>query len=250
MPEIEMPVSQKLIETIQNSRRCEKFDLPDGGMAIVTSHEVRTFYPDKVIEPEVKAVILTTLEGLANYAGLAGRDLANGYYCQVTNPGCVKLFDHSDPTKPIFYAAAQANLPKIDVLSDWVSLETAQIQIQELFLPDDGINRLVEVLSSVRIEDLVELKEGISKEVNVTTRITTGKRAADANVEGLKLRPLRTFPEVATIESSFSMRWNRTASDAVSVRLVERDRLGWQYNQMIAVAEKMKELLPSIEVLV
>lgn len=169
----------------------------------------------------------------------------------VEGPASVTLWDYSDETDRIVHAIViPAGLPEIPILESPVSLDDALIQMQRCFEQDTGVDEVVDILSTVKIEDLAELKDtGVSKEVVIRARVTGGKKG-DANVQGLMLKPLRTFPEIEIEPSAFSFRWQRVGEKDVKARLIERQHHLWRYDQCQAIAAHIKDLLPGIAVLV
>jgi len=258
MPEI----SEQLLQAIQESAGAQKFDLPDDGLAIVSANgkQFQTFYPKTEVQlreeqrklTRVEWVSLTTLAGLAQFVQrLAASNSDLRLAVRVTSPTQVDLIDFSDDTdRQVYVIVTPPHLPSIRIIDNAISLNDALIEMQECFATDDDVAKIVEALSTVKIEDLAELTDnGISKEVTFRSRVTGGKNA-DANVTGLQLRPLRTFPEVEIVPAEFSFRWQRTGEKAVSARLVERQRHLWVYRQTMVIAQKITELLPDIPVLV
>lgn len=257
-------ITPELIETIQKSKGVQEFSIPQGGKALVAADgEVHTYYPKtKLQEREEEralakpsVVALSTLAGLAEYAekvvGLDDKiDNLNSFVIKVIGPSEVQLWDYQDETCPRHYVNCKpAGLPGISVLFEFVGLDDGLIQMQECFEQDSEVNKVVEVLSTVKIEDLVELTDnGVSREITVRARVTGGKDG-DANVQGLVLKPLRTFPELDIKPSQFSFRWIRKGNTVV-VRLVERQHHLWRYNQCQAIAEFLKALLPEARILV
>jgi len=179
----------------------------------------------------------------------AGNESA--FVVKVEGPASVTLWDYSDETDRVLHATViPAGLPEIPILESPVSLDDALIQMQRCFEQDTGVDEVVDILSTVKIEDLAELKDtGVSKEVTIRARVTGG-RTGDANVQGLMLKPLRTFPEIQIEPSVFSFRWQRTGEKNVQARLIERQHHLWRYDQCQVIAAKIKELLPGIAVLV
>lgn len=116
---------------------------------------------------------------------------------------------------------------------------------------DDGVP-----IEAVEMSDLVQLKDsGVSREVKVVSRVSATSGKEEANVTGLKLTPIRTFPEVEAILGEFAFRWWRRSEKSVSARLVERQHALWQYAQHQAIKRYIeKDLtdagLPVLPVLV
>ncbi len=71
----------------------------------------------------------------------------------------------------------------------------------------------------------------------------------DASIDKVELSPLRTFPEVEVVPSTFMVRVKRKGNEG-QVRLVEMQRLQWEYQQKQAVANYLRNLLPEVTILV
>jgi len=149
-----------------------------------------------------------------------------------------------DTTAPVTFAKELLTAP-LD------PLEAALIQLREGFQPGQGVESLSEQFSSVRIEDLTELRDdGTSMAVGTKTRIVNEKRGSEAaTVFNLEMSPLRTFPEVEVVSSVFTMRWRRNGN-TVSVRLIEQQQGAWRLKQMQVIQEFLQELLPEALILV
>lgn len=249
-------IDENLIDTIQKSAKPSEFSLPDSGKAIVLPNgHIYNYYPksEKELRDEkirAQSVELRSLQGLADFVKPLMND-DSAFVIKVEGPASVTLWDYSDETDRIVHAIViPAGLPEIPILESPVSLDDALIQMQRCFEQDTGVDEVVDILSTVKIEDLAELKDtGVSKEVVIRARVTGGKKG-DANVQGLMLKPLRTFPEIEIEPSAFSFRWQRVGEKDVKARLIERQHHLWRYDQCQVIAVKIKELLPGIAVLV
>lgn len=203
-------------------------------------------------EPRTRLAMDTiSVESLESFAELVrGRSDDKNFLVQVLRPGCVVLRDVAEPEKYQTVVQVGVALPALNLLSEFVSLESALMELRQGFQSGAGVESLSEQLSSVKIEDLTELRDdGVSMAVGNKTRIVSEGKKETATVFSLELSPIRTFPEVEIVPSLFTMRWKRNGNN-VLVRLIEQQHSAWRLAQMNAVAAHLKELLPDATILV
>lgn len=203
-------------------------------------------------EPRTRfAMDRISVESLESFAALVQKcSNREDFLVQVIRPNCVVLSDVAEPEKHQTVAQASATLPTLHLLNEFVLLESALMSLREGFQPGVGVESLSEQLSSVRIEDLTELRDdGVSMAVGTKTRIVSEGKKETATVFSLELSPIRTFSEVEIVPSLFTMRWKRNGNN-VLVRLIEQEHNAWRLAQMNAVAAHLKELLPDATILV
>lgn len=243
-----------LLDRLARGVQAQKFLLQNGDEIVVHQGQV-------IVEAEprtrpdldtIKVESLTSLAQLAIGLNESADDSAPKMAIQVYSPYAVKVLDLSEPEKYQCVVQAVAALPDLSVLKEFVPLEAALIQLREGFQPGPGVESLSEQFSSVRIEDLTELRDdGTSMAVGTKTRIVNEKRGSEAaTVFNLELSPLRTFPEeVEVVPSIFTMRWKRNGN-TVLVRLIEQQHGLWRLKQMRVIQEYLQELLPEALILV
>ncbi len=238
-----------LLDRLARGVTAQKFSLQDGDELVVYQGQVIA-----TAKPRTRPTLdLVKVESLASLALLVAglNESTPKIAIQISAPHFVKVLDLSESEKHQRVAEAIAPLPDLSMLKEFVPLETALIQLREGFQPGPGIESLSEQFSSVRIEDLTELRDdGTSMAVGARTRIVSEKRGSEvATVFNLELNPLRTFAEVSVVPSIFTMRWKRNGN-TVSVRLVEQQYGAWRLKQMQVVQEYLQELLPEALILV
>ena len=238
-----------LLNRLAEGVTAQKFSLQDGDEVVVYQGRVISIAKPRT-RPAldcIKVESLTSLTQLVTGLNESTPKMA----IQVFAPHAVKVLDLSEPEKYQCVVQAVAGLPELSVLKEFVPLETALIQLREGFQPGTGVESLSEQFSSVRIEDLTELRDdGVSMAVGAKTRIVNEKRGSEAaTVFDLELSPLRTFPEVEVVSSIFTMRWKRSGN-TVLVRLIEQQQGAWRLKQMGAIQEYLQELLPEALILV
>ena len=241
-----------LLNRLAQGVTAQKFSLQDGDEIVVHQGQVivRAEPRTRPTLDMIKVESLTSLAQLAIGLNESTGDSVPKMAIQVAAPHAVIVLDLSESEKYQCVVQAIAALPDLSVLKDFVPLETALIQLREGFQSGPGIESLSEQFSSVRIEDLTELRDdGTSMAVGAKTRIVSEKRSEVATVFNLELSPLRTFAEVSVAPSIFTMRWKRNGN-TVSVRLVEQQYGAWRLKQMQVVQEFLQELLPEALILV
>lgn len=238
-----------LLNRLAQGVTAQKFSLQNGDEIVVHQGQVIV-----TAKPRTRPTLdMIKVESLASLAQLVVglNESTPKIAIQISAPHFVKVLDLSEPEKHQRVVEAIAPLPDLLMLKDFVPLEVALIQLREGFQPGQGVESLSEQFSSVRIEDLTELRDdGVSMAVGAKTRIVSEKRGSEAaTVFNLELSPLRTFPEVEVVPSIFTMRWKRNGN-TVLVRLIEQQQGAWRLKQMGAIQEFLEELLPEALILV
>lgn len=242
-----------LLNRLAQGVTAQKFSLQDGGEIVVHQGQViaRAEPRTRPTLDMIKVESLTSLTQLAIGLNESTGDSVPKMAIQVFAPHAVKVLDLSEPEKYQCVIQAVAALPDLSVLREFVPLEMALIQLREGFRPGQGVESLSEQFSSVRIEDLTELRDdGVSMAVGAKTRIVSEKRGSEAaTVFNMELSPLRTFPEVEVVPSVFTMRWKRN-ENTVLVRLIEQQQGAWRLKQMQVIQEFLQNLLSEALILV
>lgn len=244
-----------LLNRLAQGVTAQKFSLQNGDEIVVHQGQVIVTAKPRT-RPDLAYIKVESLTSLAQLAiGLneieSADDSLPKMAIQVYSPHAVKVLDLSEPEKHQCVVQAIAALPDLSVLREFVPLEVALIQLREGFQPGQGVESLSEQFSSVRIEDLTELRDdGVSMAVGAKTRIVSEKRGSEAaTVFNLELSPLRTFPEVEVVPSIFTMRWKRSGN-TVLVRLIEQQQGAWRLKQMQVIQKFLQNLLPEALILV
>jgi len=240
-----------LLEQLAAAGESKLFDLKDGRQVLVHQGQVLETANSRT-RPDLDRVCVESLDSFAQFAvGLAEDGENSKFLVQVDGTARVTIKDVSEPEKhQVIFEARCINLLSLTMLHDFVSLETALIQLREGFKPTDMVESLTEQLSSIKIEDLTELKDdGVSLSVGTRTRIVGEGKKETATVFNIELSPIRTFAEAGIVPSKFTMRWKRDGN-SVKIRLIEQQHNAWRLAQMKAVAEYLNNLLPDLLVVV
>jgi hypothetical protein len=193
-------------------------------------------------EQEVSAINVRSLSGLVDYVK-SNFDHERPVMIHVESPTKVNVFDAlNDINDRRTYVKAGALLPTI-TFERFIDREEFQIMLQACFVPNDHKLTVIKLVSSI-VEDsgVTTTDDGLSQRVTAKTGV-----ASVGNVElpnPVKLKPFRTFAEVAQPESEFVLR----LKEGGRVGLFEADGGAWELNAMANIAEYLeKELSDEIE---
>lgn len=238
-----------LIAQLQKAQGSEVVKLQDGRELVVYQGQVIS-ESTRNVRFDLACLSVESLESVAQLAVGLSEGANKGFIVQVVNPSRLTVVDVTEPLKHQTVISAKPLLPLISVISEFVPLETALIELRNAFIQGPMVDQLTEELSSVKVTDLTELNDdGRSMSVGIKTRITSGRNSEQATVFNIELTPIRTFAGVEAVPSIFTMRWKRSGT-TVLVRLVEQMPHEWRLKQMTAVQAHLNELLPDLLVLV
>ena len=187
-------------------------------------------YSDKElfrVAPYVNRPFLVTVNGLDSIVKLVrhelntvGRNLP--VFIRVDSPRFVEVIGALDSTMGRDHPyKAECDAPKFNC--GWRDHDTAIIELRSMFIPNEGTEYLLDLLSRMSKEDGVTTDDnGISQ--TVTTRQGISLKNFEAVRGRIALRPFRTFAEVEQPESEFILRLD----DAGRVGLLEADGGYWK----------------------
>lgn len=141
---------------------------------------------------------------------------------------------------------ADAVLP--DRFSEWSDHEDAIIMLRSRFIPNDGTEYMLDLLSRISNEDSVTSEDnGVSQKVSATTGVAMKK------IEHIKprvsLAPYRTFLEVEQPESEFLLRikpGNKEHNIPPQVGIIEADGGAWKLAAKHNIADYFREHLAEL----
>lgn len=195
------------------------------------------------VEHDVNSINVRSLSGLVDYVK-SNFDHERPVMIHVESPTKVNVFDAlNDVNDRRVYLKAGALLPTI-TFERFIDREEFQIMLQACFVPNDHKLTVIKLVSSI-VEDsgVTTTDDGLSQRVTAKTGV-----ASVGNVElpnPVKLKPFRTFAEVAQPESEFVLR----LKEGGRVGLFEADGGAWELNAMANIAEYLeKELAEEIHV--
>lgn len=131
----------------------------------------------------------------------------------------------------------------------WRDQEKAIIELRSMFLPTDGSEYMMELLSTISKEDGISSEDnGVSQ--SVTARTGVALKQTMAVKPRVKLCPFRTFSEVPQPESEFILRLDNNAR----VGIIEADGEVWKMeakeNISNYLAEKLSEEIAAGQVVI
>jgi hypothetical protein len=116
------------------------------------------------------------------------------------------------------------------------------IAIQALFVKNEESVNLFRTVSSLKIEDGIELSDD-----GTTTKVTARKGVSSATTATINqksivtLKPFRTFAECEQVESPFLLRLSGNKEDGAFVSLFECDGGAWKIKAFETIAKKLVE---------
>ena len=127
--------------------------------------------------------------------------------------------------------------------------EKAAIELRSLFIPGEGVDYLIDLLSRIRKEDSVTSEDnGVTQEVTVKQGVNL--KAYEKVNPRVKLQPFRTFIEVDQPESEFLLR----VDDNGNIGIFEADGGVWKLeakqNASAYFEENLSDLVESGRVVV
>lgn len=229
---------QKLVELIGDVAELE----PDGG------DWVPNWYKRVEHEsvPAFPTVTFHTLDGIANYYEknvdrMAGNDVVPFFL--VKDPRSVLLMaPHGEPgfgKRRHLLAVAEVVPPQPMVFQQWVSVESALIEIQSCCTADWDAGEVCKLLGNVRDEVIrTQRDDGVTQVATVQESV--GIDATMPVPTHATLALFRTFPEVGQPMSAFLLRLRRTEIDGVQARLFLADNERWRIKAVESVAAYLR----------
>ena len=159
-------------------------------------------------------------------------------YIRVVSPRQVEVFSTLDSVmgRDDLYVAV-CDAPDF-AAGKWMPHENAIIALRSAFVPNEGTEYLLDLLSRISKEDGVTTEDnGVSQTVSARQGIAL-KRFEQVR-QRIALRPYRTFTEVEQPESEFILRLNEDAE----IALIEADGGRWKMDAKAAVAAYFEEKL-------
>lgn len=177
------------------------------------------------IPPHVDRPSSITVNGLDSIAKLVRNelDMTENYpvYIRVVGPRDVEVFTSLDSYMVRDYLySAKCDAPFFK--GGWLDHEEAIIKLRSAFIPNEGTDYLLDLLSRICKEDNVSSDDnGVSQ--TVTARQGISLKHFEPVRSRIPLRPYRTFTEVEQPESEFILRLD----DEGRVGLIEADGGAW-----------------------
>lgn len=186
------------------------------------------------IAPHVDRPTKITVNGLDSISKLVRNELDMAenrpIYIRVVGPRSVEVFTTLDSYMERDYLYdAVCDAP--DFKGGWQPQEEAIIKLRSAFIPNEGTDYLLDLLSRISKEDSVSSEDnGVSQ--TVTARQGIGLKHYEPVRGRISLRPYRTFTEVEQPESEFILRLDEEGR----VGLIEADGGAWKMTAKANIA--------------
>lgn len=160
---------------------------------------------------------------------------------RVASPVLVEAI--SDPDvygRRVVLARARADVQAPTITRDWVTAETAKIELASMFAPSGDRDRVIEIMGRIVGTEIRELADdGMSQET--TTRANVATLGREVLPRFVALAPYSTFPEVESPTREFVMRIRATGVEAepFKIRLFEADGSRWRVEVRRRVAKHL-----------
>ena len=199
--------------------------------------------PMKVVERERQRPDKLAVSSLDSIASLVRKEAVENFeegvpiYVHVTGYKTVRVFTGylDDYSRDVLYEAT-ADVP--DFRGGYRDRETALIELRSLFLPGEGVEYLLDLLSRISDESQVtSVDNGVTQTVEASHGISL--KSTVAVRPRVELQPFRTFLEVDQPASEFLLRID--GSDRVG--LFEADGGVWKLEAKNNIAAYLREAL-------
>ena len=204
-------------------------------------------YSDKPLdrvesEKYAKYITLSTLSSLVEYIKSGVDAMKGSMIVHVESPTCVNLFSMLDDDRQReCVVQVKAKLPHVDV-NTYVERESFNIALQSKFAKNEDRDLLLKFVGTVENGTVQQYgDDGVSQKATIKTGIATKGDAIVPNP--VKLRPYRTFLEVAQPESAFVFRMKEGRLGGIDCAIFEADGGAWEYEAMERIKHYLKEAL-------
>lgn len=193
------------------------------------------------IAPHVDRPDPITVNGLDSVAKLVRNELELmenlPIYIRVEDPRHVVVFTTLDSfMERDFLYAAKCDAP--DFREGWMTQEEAIIRLRSAFIPNEGTEYLLDLLSRICKDDSVTSEDnGVSQTVSARQGISL--KSWETIRSRIALQPFRTFTEVDQPASEFILRLN----DEGLVGLIEADGGAWKMTAKANIAAYFETML-------
>lgn len=181
--------------------------------------------------PAVRSFGVRNLTGIIDYIR-SEFDGKRNLVVHVESATSVKVFDALDKTNERrIYVEANAFLPNIR-LNTFQDRESANIMLQSCFVPNDDLNEVLSIISSLQEDQgVTKTDDGLSEKVVVKQGVTS--LASITLKNRYELKPFRTFTEVPQPTSQLILR----VREGGNVALIEADGGVWELEAIQSVRD-------------
>ena len=192
-------------------------------------------------KPMPKCIDLTGLDSVCKLVRNEADHVGLQIFIQVKDHRNVSVFTSldSDEDRLQLYKCA-ADTPSV-TMGSYMAYEKAVIELRSLYIPNEGTEYLLNLLSSISSESRVSSTDnGVTQKVEAKSGIALNSMVAIK--PRVKLQPFRTFIEVEQPESEFLLR----ISDRGEVGFFPADGGVWKLEATRNVAEYFEEKLKDL----
>lgn len=227
-----MDMTRDALQYVVGLKAAEVLDINGGKYVDRDVHRV-----DK--ELRASAIQMSTLTSLVDYLKAGIDTMANKMLIQVVSPTEVKAISMLDSDrKRECLVEVGAMIPAFEY-GRYMSNESFIIALQSKFIDNNDRALLLKFSGTVKDESIAEYgDDGVTQKATVKTGITS---VGDAIVPNpVKLRPFRTFVEVAQPESAFVFRMRQAEGRGVECAIFEADGGAWKNTAMKSIKEYLQ----------
>ena len=195
------------------------------------------------IAPHVDRPNKITVNGLDSVVKLIQREYLGQQlplFVRVATPRDIEVFTALDVMQGRNHLyVVECDAPKFQ--AGWREYDTAIIELRSMFIPNDGTEYLLDLLSRISKEDNVTTSDnGVTQQVEARSGIAL--KAKETIRPRVKLIPYRTFAEVEQPESEFLLR----VDDDARIGLFEADGGTWKLNAKANIAGFLNSRLETL----
>lgn len=209
------------------------------------TNERLQYLPPHIDHPS--AIEFCSLDGVvrAIEAEIARSEIAKPLFVNVVSPVYVAVYTtwRTDNLSRDELYTANAVLP--EPFCRWLEHEDAMIALRSKFVENDGTKYLLELLASVSDDNSVQSKDnGMTQTITAKTGVALATKVAVKPI--VKLKPYRTFVEVAQPESEFLIRLksgNKEIGEKAKIGIIEADGGAWKLTARHNIAEYFRKNL-------
>lgn len=209
-------------------------------------YSTKPLYP--VLDPEPKALGISTLTGLVDYYEKCEADVAEAPIVIVEAPDHVRLVSALEgeflQRKCFLEARTEA---KPFPFGQYLPIENVIVGLQAQFVPGDTTKSLLAVLGNLQDGQVVTFgDDGTSQSVTAKTGVVRVGTTVVPNP--IELAPYRTFPEIEQPASKFVLRL-KSGDPSPACALFEADGGAWRNVAIASIKTWIAEKLPTAVIL-
>lgn len=201
-------------------------------------------YCDKELErichnPKAQAIEMTTLTSLVEYIKARIDTMDDKMIIHVKGPDCVHLYSMLDlDRKREYLVKVKVQVPEFEY-DRYMDHEKFLISLQSKFMSNDDRELLLKFAGTVENGTVAQYgDDGVTQKATIKTGIASKGEAVVPNP--VRLRPYRTFIEVAQPESSFIFRMRQDERSGVECAIFEADGGAWRNVAMSSIKEYLQ----------